>query len=429
VVRGGRVCIDFNGERGNFFRSFKGLRQGDPLSPLLFNLVADALSAMLSRASSAGLIQGLVPHLIDGGITHLQYADDTVLLLQFSVDNLTNVRMILSCYEAMSGLKINFEKSEVFTIGLSGDEQQQAATILGCKIGTFPLRYLGMPVSYSKITKTQLRYVSDKAEKRLSTWQCDYLSSGGKSILIESCLSSIPMYTMGVYELYEGNYQLLDSIRSRFYWQGTGKKRKYHMVKWEALSRPKEFGGLGFLDVRVMNKCLLAKWIDKLEKGNDSLCCSLLRKKYLGQRSIFQINNRKGSQFWRSLLEMRFWYQKGRKMEVRGGHQTRLWHDCWLGDCPLKVRFHKLYQIAVDQDLEVAKAFVQGQWTIPFRRHLNDNLRMDWNELLGMLNEVQLSEGTDTVRWILEKSGSYTTSSLYKMLTYGGVTDTRAMLI
>ena len=112
-----------NGERGEFFRSYKGLRQGDPLSPLLFNVVADALSVMLTRACEAGVIQGLVSHLIDGGITHLQYADDTVLLLQFSAKNLTKVRLILSCYEAMSGMKINFEKSEIFSVGLSEDEQ------------------------------------------------------------------------------------------------------------------------------------------------------------------------------------------------------------------------------------------------------------------------------------------------------------------
>jgi hypothetical protein len=85
AVKGGRVCIDLNGERGEYFRSYKGLRQGDPLSPLLFNLVADALSAMLTRACDAGIIQGLVPHLVNGGLSHLQYADDTVILLQHSL--------------------------------------------------------------------------------------------------------------------------------------------------------------------------------------------------------------------------------------------------------------------------------------------------------------------------------------------------------
>jgi len=59
------------------------------------------------------------------------------------------------------------------------------------------------------------------------------------------------------------------------------------MIKWEALIRPKEFGGLGFTDVRVINTCLMVKWIDKLERGDNSLCCSLLRRKYLRERSIF----------------------------------------------------------------------------------------------------------------------------------------------
>lgn len=180
------------------------------MSPLLFNLVADALSTMLTRAAQAGMIAGLVPHLVDGGINHLQYADDTVLLLKYSEDNLRNVRRILSCYEAKSGMKINFEKSKIFAVGLTAEELQQVAALMGCKAGSFPIKYLGMPVSCNKVSKAQLRYVSDKTEKRLGTWQCEYLSSGGKSILIESCLSSVPMYTMGVYQLYEGNIQMLD---------------------------------------------------------------------------------------------------------------------------------------------------------------------------------------------------------------------------
>lgn len=60
------------------------------------------------------------------------------------------------------------------------------------------------------------------------------------------------------------------------------------MIKWEALNRSKGFGELGFLDVRAMNVCLLVKWIDKLERGDNSLCCSLLINKYLGNKSIFR---------------------------------------------------------------------------------------------------------------------------------------------
>ena len=216
-VRCGRVCIDLNGDKGEFFRSYKGLRQGDPLSPLLFNLVADALSEMLSRACATGIINGLVPNLVEGGLSHLQYADDTVILLQYSPEILRNIRLILSSYEVMSGMKINYEKSEIFSIGLDEEEILLATNILGCKVGSLPMRYLGMPVSSAKISKTQLGYVSDKIEKRLGTWQCEYLSSEGRSSLIDSCLSSVPLYTMGVYQLYEGYFQKIDAIRERFY--------------------------------------------------------------------------------------------------------------------------------------------------------------------------------------------------------------------
>lgn len=104
----GRVAININGEVEKFFRTHKGVRQGDPLSPLMFNLVADALSEMLNKAKEGGHLQGLVPHLVTGGLTHLQYADDTILFMTNTEENIITVKFLLYCYEAMSGLKINF---------------------------------------------------------------------------------------------------------------------------------------------------------------------------------------------------------------------------------------------------------------------------------------------------------------------------------
>ena len=169
AVRGGRVAVDINGERGDFFRSFKGLRQGDPLSPLLFNLVADALSSMLSAAASAGDIEGLVPHLVEGGLTHLQYADDMIIFLKNSDQNIANLKIILLCYEMMSGLKINYNKSEVFVMGVEEEEKERIATCFLCKVGQLPITYLGMPVSDCKLSKAQLSYLSDKVGQRLRT--------------------------------------------------------------------------------------------------------------------------------------------------------------------------------------------------------------------------------------------------------------------
>jgi hypothetical protein len=114
VVETGKVCINIHEEYGEYFRTYKGLRQGDPLSPLLFDTVADALRAMITSARDKGHLQDLVPHLVDGGITHLQYADDTVLFLELNEQSMITMNFLLYCYEAMSGLRINYQKSEIF---------------------------------------------------------------------------------------------------------------------------------------------------------------------------------------------------------------------------------------------------------------------------------------------------------------------------
>lgn len=100
TIRVGKVCINVNGERSKYFRMYRGLRQGDPLSPLLFNLVADVLGVMLNKAANRGHIKGVLDNLIPGGFPTFS----TPMILSSWLMDLTNQSQILnSSYTALSG--------------------------------------------------------------------------------------------------------------------------------------------------------------------------------------------------------------------------------------------------------------------------------------------------------------------------------------
>jgi hypothetical protein len=164
-------------------------------------------------------------------------------------------------------------------------------------MGSFPMKYLCVPVSDKKLLAPDFQFWPIKIQKRLGTWQP--VSTGWRKILIDACLDNVPNHILGVYLLADVVHHKADMIRATFYWEGNGSAHKYHMVKWANLCRPKQFGGMGFVDSRVCNISLLAKWIMKLEKGDESLCCQILRKKYLGNGSFFQSEAAGASQFWK----------------------------------------------------------------------------------------------------------------------------------
>ncbi|WVZ54036.1 hypothetical protein U9M48_004904 [Paspalum notatum var. saurae] len=148
VIEEGRVAINLNGEKAEYFRSYKGLRQGDPLSPMLFNLVGEGLAEILRTAREKGLVE-----------------DDTILFLKNSEDELSNFKLLLFCFEEMSGMRINYNKSEVYTLGVSVQEGQAIADKLNCKLGKFPMKYLGVPISDRRSTMEQMIGVVEKVEK------------------------------------------------------------------------------------------------------------------------------------------------------------------------------------------------------------------------------------------------------------------------
>jgi len=87
------------------------------MSPILFNIIADILAILIKRAKDDGQISGVIPHLVEDGLSILQYADDTILFMDHDLDQAKNMKLLLTVFEQLSGLKINFDKSEIFCYG------------------------------------------------------------------------------------------------------------------------------------------------------------------------------------------------------------------------------------------------------------------------------------------------------------------------
>ena len=222
LVCSGHTTITINGTIGKFFRNKRGLRQGDPSSPLIFNFVADALAAMINKARAVGLIKGLVPLLIPGGVSHLQYADDTMLMFEPDDHIIATIKLLLLAFEILSGLKINFLKSDMITIGMEDHESMWIANLLNCKLGSFPIKYLGLPISHKKLTIAEWEPLYGKVANRVSPSRGRFMSSAARLILTNSSLSSHPLFTMGMFLLADGVHAKLDTPRSRSFGKEPG---------------------------------------------------------------------------------------------------------------------------------------------------------------------------------------------------------------
>jgi hypothetical protein len=208
----------------------KGLRQGDPLSPILFNIVVDMLAILIALAKVDGQLGGLVPHLVKGGILILQYADDTILFMEHDLAKADNMKLILALFEQLSGLKINFHKSEIFCFGKAKDEEHNYTTIFGCEVGSLPFKYFGIPIHYRTLMNKEWKPIEDRFEKKLTSWLGKLLSYGDRLVQINSVLSSVSMFLLSFFVIRTGVRKRVDFYRSRLFWQSDGLKKKYRLT-------------------------------------------------------------------------------------------------------------------------------------------------------------------------------------------------------
>jgi hypothetical protein len=224
-----KFFILVNGVRTGFFQSSRGIRQGDPLSPLLFVVVMEALSRMLNESMLQGLLSGFSVGIRDNEalvVNHLLFADDTLIFCGAQAEHVRNLRCTFVCFEAVSGLRINLGKSELVPIG-EVDDVESLAHILGYRIGSLPMTYLGLPFGASFKSLPIWNGVIEKVERRLASWEKLYLSKGGRVTLIHSTLSSIPTYYLSLFPVPLSVAKKLERLQREFLWNGMGTRLNF----------------------------------------------------------------------------------------------------------------------------------------------------------------------------------------------------------
>ncbi|GJZ61740.1 RNA-directed DNA polymerase, eukaryota, reverse transcriptase zinc-binding domain protein [Tanacetum coccineum] len=371
-----------NGSPTEEFQFFKGLKQGDPLSPFIFILVMESLHISFKRVVDAGMFNGIVLNSVMH-LSHMFYADDAVFMGQWSTKNIDTIIYVLKCFHRASGLSINLSKSKLLGVVVSEDRVVQAANRIGCGVLKAPFAYLGSKVGGNMSRIKSWDEIVDKMVDRLSKWKMKTLSIGGRLTLLKAVLGSMPIYHMSIFKVPMKVLQRMESIRSRFFSGVDLNSKKIDMGEMEVI---------------------------KAIHGEDGKNGSGFK---VGYKSI-----------WRSILqEVETLKIKGihlnnfMQKKLGNGADTYFWEDLWHGDMVLKQRYPRLYALEVKKTVDVASKLSQENLTWSFRRAPRSGVEQDQlTDLTTYVEGVVLGVTPDRWYWTLDGSGEFSVASARKVI-------------
>ncbi|GMJ14282.1 hypothetical protein HRI_005097400 [Hibiscus trionum] len=251
-ISSANISILVNGLPTPSFSIQRGLRQGCPLSPILFNIVAEVLSEVLKNAVRVALFEAVNINGSDISVSHIQFADDLIVFAGASETQVQNIVRILRGFGLASGLRLNLDKSKLLGVNVDPVILEKWAVTTKCSTENFPCTYLGLPLG---IVRNSLKIwvpVVEKVKKRLTSWRSRLLSFSGRLVLVKAVLSNLPIYYMSLFKLPVSICKQINRLINNFLWGGA-EKRSIVWIGWKELCKPKVNGGLGLVDMKVKN--------------------------------------------------------------------------------------------------------------------------------------------------------------------------------
>jgi hypothetical protein len=399
VLSSGSSSILLNGVPGKSFLCKRGVRQGDPLSPLLFVQGSDLLQSLVNIAYHNGLLSLPIP--VGSDFPIIQYADDTMIVLPADPAQLQVFKGILDQYAAFTRLKINYHKSSLIQINLSQEEAISLADGFNCQLGSMPFTYLGLPMGTTKPSIRDMSPLIDRVERRLSAVS-SFLSYGDRLVLVNSVLSSLPTHYMLTLRLPPGIIAVLDRARRHCLWRKKDNHRVNSLAAWDMICKPKNKGGLGIINLQIQNSALLLKHLHKFYNHEDIPWVHFVRDAYYYQ-SVPHVLVLFGSFWWRSVISLSEEYRSITSVTIGNGCSTLFWSDLWKKEA-FDSKFSRLYSFAKDRLQSVKEFALKDSILDNFDLPLSVEAHAELSSLMDLIGDAHLNEYVHD-SWIFKLGG------------------------
>ncbi|CAL1396203.1 unnamed protein product [Linum trigynum] len=325
-----------NGTQYGYFQPQRGIRQGDPLSPLLFAIYTEGFAAKISQEVASSSLHDLRIHRSAPPLSHLFFADDSYLFLRASIPECATLLQLLTNYEIVSGQKVNLHKSAVcVSANVSSQELQAISSFLGVSVLQAEDKYLGLPSQVGRSKSLTFQFIEEALAARIRNWKAKSLSLAGKEVVIKAIGAAGPIYAMSAFRLPKETCRRCNGQLSKYWWAGQDKERGIHWISWSALCQSKFTGGLGFRDFNRFNIALLTKQAWRILHNPTSHLARIYKARYHPTRDFLDATaGSRPSWAWQGILEGLNLLKRGLRWQVGDGSNIRTLQDIWIPSTP-----------------------------------------------------------------------------------------------
>jgi hypothetical protein len=216
--------------------------------------------------------------------------------------------------------------------------------------------------------------------------------------------------------------EAINSQMANFFWNDQEDSHKYHMSIIQTLCLKKEHGGLGVSDLRTLNLCLLASWVQRYQDSNDKIWKDIIDFKYKTcSPNVLCCHDRSASPFWKGFM----WAAQAAKMEYRwqvgNGKSVRFWEDQWFESCSLAIQYWDLYVIVNEKGYTIRDACDGLNLKFTFRMTVNCRGMRLWQELLQIASDIAFRDESDQMIWQFSLTERYSVQTLYGVVNDRGI--------